>query len=75
MPLAVLGILQVPLAEPFAHGAALPATVAGIGQVPPPADVGQLRGAWPQSSDGGWGSGDGVEWPQTADIEEWELVP
>jgi hypothetical protein len=69
---------------------AFPAVVVGIGNVPPPSDVGQIRGEWPQSDGGGWGSSAAAEWPQTeaadwestaadewpqTNDEEWELVP
>jgi hypothetical protein len=74
LPLAVIGIAQIPLAISRGDATATPAPVLTVGIVLPPGDVGQLRGAWPQTNGGGWGSSSGAEWPQTHD-EEWELVP
>jgi hypothetical protein len=89
-PLEIAGIASIPLAIPTGTAVAHPVATAGIGQVPPPSDVGQIRGEWPQHNGGGWGSSSATEWPQSDggdwetgtaaewpqhNDEEWELVP
>jgi hypothetical protein len=74
-PAVVASFVAVGAPVLIGDAVAVPVVVVGLGSVPPPADVGQIRGEWPQTNGGGWGSAAGLEWPQTSDIDEWELVP